>query len=156
MRLVPRKRSSARTPSSWARVFALALWIVGVCASTWASGSRHRDFLLPLPKVATAQKQEPRALVAYLRVGSLPAGARILVRARTGELVGSATPYGAQARQNPGIYTLPIPLSAIQDNAVVLQVELIRKGLQPRAPTRAEIQSVSLAYIPVTRAIPRK
>ncbi len=149
-------RHASRKLNLQSTALALALWIVGTCASTCASSLRHRDFLLHLPKISTAQMQEPRALVAYLRVGSLPAGARILVRARTGELVGSATPYGAQALQKPGIYTVPIPPSAIQGDSVLLQVELIRKGLRSRAPTRAEVQSVSLAYIPVTRAMPNK
>ncbi|HUZ04904.1 MAG TPA: hypothetical protein VMU62_06085 [Acidobacteriaceae bacterium] len=149
-------RHASRRLNLQSTAFALALWLTGTCASACARGLRHRDFLLPLPTVSAAQKQVPRALVAYLRVGSLPAGARILVRARTGELVGSATPYGAQARQKPGIYTVPIPQSAIQNNAVLLQVELIRKGLRSRAPTRAEIQSIRLAYIPVTQSVPKK
>ena len=69
-------------------------------------------------------------LVARVTVGPLKVHERIIVRTRSGEIAGSVSPFGAQARQNTGVYTVPIPEGAIKDGHVRLLLQVEQKDAQ--------------------------
>jgi hypothetical protein len=89
-------------------------------------------------------------------VGPLKPHLRIIVRIRNGEIAGTISPFGAQARQGPAVYTIPLPASARKDKEVRLLVEVEQKGAETRAPTSEEIQRIELAWIPVTGTVSKE
>jgi len=109
---------------------------------------RQKVYDLPLPRAIGPGE----ALVARVSVGPLKAHQRIVVRVRSGEIAGTISPFGAQARQGPAVYTIPIPESAPKDGEVRLLVEVEEKNAETRAPTVEEVRSITLAYIAVTRS----
>jgi hypothetical protein len=134
--------------------FCGAQWIVlalaiGCCGLSWASG-KNQAYNLPLPRTTGA----PEELVARVSVGPLKKDLRIIVRIHNGEIAGTIAPYGTQARQGSAVYTIPIPANAAQGDDVLLLVEVEQKGAETRPPTTQEVQSIKLAYIPVTKSEP--
>ncbi|MFY9938974.1 MAG: hypothetical protein WAK33_18980 [Silvibacterium sp.] len=128
------------------RWIVLAL-LIGCCVNSWAS-SRSQAYNLPLPRTTGT----PEELIARVSVGPLKRDLRIIVRIRNGEIAGTISPYGAQARQGPAVYTIPIPASAAQGDDVLLLVEVEQKGAETRPPTAQEVQGIKLAYVPVTQS----
>ena len=133
-----------RMSRTWLLLLALAL--VWPCCSLAASKQQVYD--LPLPRAIGPDE----ALVARVSVGPLKAHQRIVVRIRNGEIAGTISPFGAQARQGSGVYTIPIPKNAPKDGQVRLLVEVEEKNAPTRAPTSDEVRSITLAYIAVTRS----
>jgi len=133
-----------RMSGVWLLVPALALaW---PCCSLAAGKQKVYD--LPLPRAIGPDK----ALVARVSVGPLKAHQRVVVRVRNGEIAGTISPFGAQARQGSGVYTIAIPDSAAKDGEIRLLVEVEEKNAPTRAPTSDEVRSITLAYIAVTRS----
>ncbi len=97
----------------------------------------------------TAAGAADEAVQIRLAAGVLPAGARVVVRLPTGEIVGAATPYGARPGQKAGVFTIPLPPGAIRNGKVTLQFTVEGKG-GPRAPKGGEVEQVDLIYVPVT------
>ena len=118
------------------------------CTRTTAAGASsaaHTTMNLTLPRAANADE----AVHVRLAAGVLPAGARVVVRLPTGEIVGSATPYGARPGQKAGVFTIPLPPGAIRNGKVTLQFTVEGKG-GPRPPKGGEVEQVDLIYVPVT------
>ncbi len=132
--------------------FCRAAWIVlallfSCCIFCWASG-KNQAYNLPLPRTTGT----PEELVARVSVGPLKKDLRIIVRIRNGEIAGTIAPYGAQARQSPAVYTIPIPANAAQGSDVLLLVEVEQKGAETRPPTAQEVLGIKLVYLPVTKS----
>jgi hypothetical protein len=108
---------------------------------------KQQVYDLPLPRAALSSEM----LVARITVGPLKPHQRIIVRTRSGEIAGTISPFGAQARQTSGIYTIPIPDSAIKDGHVRLLLQLEQKDAPTRAPTAEEVLGITLTYIPATK-----
>ena len=127
-----------------ARLFILALavvWPVSVFAT-----AKQQIYDLPLPRSAAPGE----TLVARVSVGPLKAHLRIIVRIRNGEIAGTVSPFGNQARQGPAVYTIPLPAGAVKDGEVRLLLEVAEKDAPTRAPTSEEVRNITLAYIAVT------
>jgi len=123
------------------------LILLALCVSCLAqTPSKQRVYDLPLPRAAAGGEM----LVARVTVGPLKAPQRIIVRTRSGEIAGTISPFGAQARQNSGVYTIPVPDSAIKDAHVRLLLQLDQKDAPPRAPTAEEVRDIRVEWIPVT------
>jgi len=112
------------------------------------AADKQKVYDLPLPRAIGLGE----ALVARVSVGPLKAHQRIVVRVRNGQIAGTVAPFGAQARQGSGIYTIPIPENAPQNGEVRLLVEVEEKNAKTRAPTIDEVRGITLAYIAVTRS----
>lgn len=84
--------------------------------------------------------------IAWLQVqvGPLAPGQRVRVTTRAGELLGTASPFGPGARQQSGVYAIPVPAAAIHDGALAVVVTITDGSNPPRAPTPAEVQSLKL------------
>ena len=67
---------------------------------------------------------------------------RIIVRIRNGEIAGTISPFGAQERQEPAVYTIPLPAGAVKDGIARLLVEVERKTAEPARP-RAKKSGIS-------------
>ena len=111
-----------------------------------AQSPKQQVYDLPLPRAAAPGEM----LVARVTVGPLKPHQRIIVRTRSGEIAGTVSPFGAQARQNSGVYTIPIPDTAVKDGHVRLLLQVEQKDAPTRAPTVEEVRSLELAYMPVT------
>jgi hypothetical protein len=138
-------RKRLKTKLTRARLFLLALAIAWPGCSLAAA--KQQIYNLPLPKAAGSGE----ALVARVSVGPLKPHERIIVRTGNGEIAGTISPYGAQARQSGAVYTIPIPASGAKDNEVRLLVEVERKGAETRAPTAQELLDIKLVWVPVTK-----
>ena len=129
-------------PRSWLFILALAaVWPGSVFAA-----AKQRAYDLPLPRAIRSGE----TLVARVSVGALKAHLRIIVRIRNGEIAGTISPFGAQERQGPAVYTIPLPAGAVKDGVVRLLLEVVEKDAPTRAPTSEEVRNITLAYIAVT------
>jgi len=127
-----------------ARIFILVLvvvWPVSLLAV-----AKQRIYDLPVPRAAEVGE----SLVARVSVGPLKPHLRIIVRIRNGEIAGTVSPFGNQARQGPAVYTIPLPTAAVKDGEVRLLLEVVEKDAPTRAPTSEEVRNITLAYIAVT------
>jgi hypothetical protein len=79
-----------------------------------------------------------------VQVGALAPGQRVRVTTRAGVQLGAISPFGPAARQHAGVYALPVPPEAIDDDAVSVIVTITEGSNPPRAPTPAEVQSLKL------------
>jgi hypothetical protein len=79
-----------------------------------------------------------------VQVGPLAPGQRVRVTTSTGELLGTISPFGPAARQNVGVYSLPVPSDAILNGALSVRVTILDANKPPRAPTAAEVQSLKV------------
>jgi hypothetical protein len=125
----------------------LALALVSMPQSFAA---KQQVYTLPLPPAAAAGSDV--ALVARVSVGPLKPHERIILRTANGEIAGTISPFGAQARRSGSIYTIPIPASAPKNGQVRLLLEVVRENASTRAPTSEEVRSITLAYIAVTKS----
>jgi hypothetical protein len=123
------------------------LVLLALCIGCLAQTPKQQVYDLPLPQAAAPGQM----LVARVSVGLLKPHQRIIVRTRNGEIAGSISPFGYQARQNSGAYTIPLPGNAAKDGHVRLLLQVEEKGIPTRAPTADELRSIDLAYVPVTR-----
>lgn len=128
------------------RVWVFILALAAVWPGPVSAAARQRVYDLPLPRAI----RPGEALVARVSVGPLKPHLRIIVRIRNGEIAGSVSPFGAQERQAPAIYTIPLRAGAVKDGTVRLLVEVEQKNAEPRPPTNEEVRGITLAYMPVT------
>jgi hypothetical protein len=127
------------------------VWLfILVLAFAWPgplfAAAKQQIYDLPLPRAIKSGED----LVARVSVGSLKAHLRIIVRIRNGEIAGTISPFGAQERHGPAIYTIPLSAGAVRDGVVRLLVEVEDKNAGTRAPTAEEVRGITLAYVPVT------
>jgi hypothetical protein len=109
------------------------------------AGEGSIDLALPRPAGAS------EAVWLQVSVGMLPPGAQLEIRARSGELLGSLSPFATPRGQGAGAYLVPLPESVITNGRVELRLVLLQPGAAPRPPSATEVEDVSLAYVPVTR-----
>jgi hypothetical protein len=85
------------------------------------------------------------SLSVRVTVGTLPKGARIVVRSGTGEVLGSIAPFG-QAANRPGVfYTIPVPSELAADRKISLCFTLEEPGGEKsRVPSGAEVREIKL------------
>jgi len=84
-----------------------------------------------------------------LHVGPLPPGARLRVVGGSGEVLGAVTPYGVSRAAEGGSYTVMVPDTAIVDGRVRFRLIIEAPNAAPRAPGLAEVEKVTLIYVPV-------
>ena len=113
------------------RVWLFAMLLGAVWTESLSATAKQQIYDLPLPRSAAPGEE----LVARVSVGPLKAHQRIIVRIRNGEIAGTVSPFGAQARQGPAVYTIPLPAGAAKDGVVRLLLELVEKNAPARAPT---------------------
>ena len=78
---------------------------------------------------------------ARLSVGLLPRGAKVVVRTPDGKIAGTVSPFGVRPGSKAGVYTIPVPASAVAGDEVVLRLRVLEKGAAAdRRPTAAEIE----------------
>jgi len=118
------------------------------CPGQSAARQKQQVYNLEVPRAASPGEM----LVARVTAGPLKAHQRVIVRVRNGEIAGTVSPFGAQARQGSAVYTIPLPGHAVKDGVVRLLVEVEEKNAPTRAPTRDEVREITLAYIPATKS----
>ena len=128
-------------------VCGLLLVLCFACPGQPAAPQKQQIYNLALPGAGAAGEM----LVVRVTAGPLKPHERIIVRTRDGEIAGTVSPFGAQARQSSGIYTIPLPGNAVKDGLVRLLVQVAEKDAPARAPTSEEVRSITLAWIPATK-----
>ena len=113
-----------------------------------AAGQKQQVYNLEVPRAGGPGEM----LVARVTAGPLKTHQRIIIRVRNGEIAGTVSPFGAQARQGSAVYTIPLPGDAVKDGTVRLLVEVEEKNAPTRAPTAEEVREITLAYIPATKS----
>jgi hypothetical protein len=90
-----------------------------------------------------------QALELRVVVGPLPERSRVVVRLHTGEVAGTITPFGPEARAAGGTYTIPLVGPAVTAERLILRLQLEDASGRPsRAPTAAEVRRIELVPIP--------
>ena len=83
------------------------------------------------------------SLSVRVTVGTLPKGARIVVRSETGEVLGSIVPFGQSTNRQGVFYTIPVPSEMVADRKVLLEFTLEEAGgKKSRVPTEGEVREV--------------
>jgi hypothetical protein len=129
------------------RAYSVCTLLLALCTTCLCQSPKQRVYDLPLPRSAGRDE----ALVARITVGALKPHERIIIRTRNGEIAGTISPFGAQARQNSGVYTIPLPGTAVKDGTVRLLLEA-ETGAPTRAPTADEVREIKLEWVAVTKA----
>jgi hypothetical protein len=105
------------------------------------------ELVLKLPRDRRADEE----VAVRVSVGDLPPGKRIIVRLKSGEIVGAITPYGILPGRKAGVSTLPIPDKAIINGEVTLRLEVADRSTDKgRPPTVKEVEQIVLTLLPVT------
>ncbi|WP_029190086.1 hypothetical protein [Verrucomicrobium spinosum] len=103
--------------------------------------------LLALPRAREADE----AVAVRITVGTLAKGARIIVKTTEGEVVGAVVPFGILPGRKAGSFMVPVPLAAVKDGKVSLQLEVEElTGGKTRAPTKTEVEAANLELMPVS------
>ncbi len=85
-------------------------------------------------------------------VGALDRGASIRVNSADGALLGSVSPYSAQARTAGGSYLISLPHALTRELPIRLTFTLDRGPPHPRrAPTPAELLNAKLVLLPTSK-----
>jgi hypothetical protein len=120
------------------RRWAIALTFAASIAYGAEEPGMERTLTLPHPLGPGA------AAWLEVKVGPLAPGQRVRVTTRDGALLGAIAPFGRAERQQAGVYSLPVPPDAIHDGALSVVVTVTQGNEPPRAPTLAEVQSLTL------------
>jgi hypothetical protein len=121
-----------------------ALSAIGVSA---VAESQQDSITLVLPRVAAPTE----AVWLQIRAGLLPRGARLRVSTSDGVLLGTVAPFGVPRGQEGGMYTVPLPQTAVVNGRVQLHLEVEEPGAIARAPKSGEVEDIALIYVPVTK-----
>lgn len=118
-----------------------AILVSGMAASEGKPFAENGKVTLSVPHNVSAGD----SVSVRVTVGTLPKGARIVVRSGTGEVLGSIAPFG-QAANHPGVfYTIPVPSELVADRKISLGFILEEPGgKKSRVPTEAEVREVKL------------
>jgi hypothetical protein len=119
----------------------LVLGLIVPGASTFAA----EDFQmvqLAMPRCA-GRAESVRVQVT---TGPLPRGARLVVIAETGEILGAVAPFPPGGRSNSA--TVPVPRSAVVDGHVRLRLQVIEPDTPARAPRPGEVEHLDLVVVP--------
>lgn len=131
-----------------AAVFGVFLWGCAHGGSVGTPGGADATaYTLTLPHAPARHE------AVWLRVvaGKLPPGARLIVRTSDREIVGSVAPFGVRPGQEAGVYTIPLPESAVANGKLSLSIELEDRAARAvRAPTPQEVKELSLVLVPVS------
>lgn len=131
----------------------LALAIV--CAVPHPAGAQQAN-AVALERDDTVELILPRAALSdeavWLRIhaGRLARGSEIVVTTERGDLVGTASAFGASGTQDAA-YLLPLPASAIVDGRVRLRLAIDEPGSGRRPVKAGEVLGIELTYVPVSK-----
>ncbi len=91
------------------------------------------------------------AVQARITVGSLPIGAKLVVRTKDGTIAGTIVDYGPKRPGETSVHSVSIPKRSISDRHVTLRLE-IRAGIPEasRAPTDSEVLKVDVVFVEST------
>jgi hypothetical protein len=113
-----------------------------------APGGPNGVLMLKLPRKPAADE----SLALRLSVGVLPQGARVVVKTPDGKIAGTVSPFGVRPGRKAGVYTIPIPATAVTGDKVILHLEVLEKGTEVgRPPTKEEIEGAEVAFMPAPR-----
>ncbi len=116
-------------------------------AKTVKESAPDGKMLLALPRAREADE----AVAVRITVGTLAKGARIIVKTTEGEVVGAVVPFGILPGRKAGSFMVPVPLAAVKDGKVSLQLEVEElTGGKTRAPTKTEVEAANLELMPVS------
>jgi hypothetical protein len=109
--------------------------------------SPEGKLLLTLPRAREADE----AVAVRITVGTMAKGARIIVKTAEGEVVGAVAPFGVLPGRKAGSFMVPVPVAAVKDGKVSLQLEVEESTAgKTRAPTKAEVEATNLELMPVS------
>lgn len=126
---------------------ALACCVAFACSVNTKLAADASGITLRLTRPPTAEE----AVGLQLTVGSLSAGARIRVLSSAGVVLGTVSPYGASRQKEANSYTIVLPKSAVKGGRVRLHLEVEEPNKAAHPPGLAEVESVRLIYLPVSR-----
>lgn len=102
-----------------------------------------------ITELSLARPPTARETVALeLRVGVLPSGSRVRVSTEDGDVIGVVAPFGRLAPGGVSAHVMPLPARLIREGRVRIRITLDVPGAPGRAPGQAEVEKVSLIFIP--------
>ncbi len=91
------------------------------------------------------------AVQARIELGSLPIGARLVVRTMDGAIAGTLVEYGPKRPGETSVRSIPIPRGAVSGRQVTLRLEVHTKSPEAtRAPTDSEVVGVKVVLVEST------
>jgi hypothetical protein len=85
-----------------------------------------------------------------IAVGALPRGAVVRIDKPDGALIETISPFAVRAGERAGTYRVPLPQGLAATGKVKVDLTVLGNG-PPHHPTRDEVESVQLIYVPVSR-----
>jgi hypothetical protein len=79
-----------------------------------------------------------------VKVGVIERGADVAIKTEEGDLLGVISPYAIRTGHPAGIYTVPVPVTAISKNRVVLRIVFDDYQRPKRAPTSKEVPEIRI------------
>src|SRR5258708_3929628 len=77
-----------------------------------------------------------------VKVGIIERGADVEIKTEEGDLLGVISPFAIRTGHPAGIYTVPVPATAISKNRVALRVVFNDYQRPKRAPTSKEVPEI--------------
>jgi len=108
-----------------------------------------RAVTVAVPKTAAASAAEMPIL--HVTLGELPRGTTILVEREDGTLLGSVSPFGIVPGHAAGTYSVPLHASDIVAGKVTVHLAVSLSRNRTRAPSTAEVPSVSVVFAPAAK-----
>jgi hypothetical protein len=88
---------------------------------------------------------------ARIELGSLPIGARLVVRTMDGAIAGTLVEYGPKRPGETAVRSVPVPRGAVSGRRVTLRLEVHTKSPEvTRAPTDSEVVGVKVVLVEST------
>ncbi len=115
------------------------MWIWPACAS-----EPKGELLLNVPRAPSAHE----ATTIVVEVGVLPRGQEIVVSTVSGKLIGIISPFGIGPGKRAGSYALPVPDEVVLEGKLRVKFTVIGGAGGERAPSAAEIRTVSVSMTP--------
>ncbi|HWO22472.1 MAG TPA: hypothetical protein VNO30_27125 [Kofleriaceae bacterium] len=92
--------------------------------------------------------QAGESIVLVVTVGAIQRGQQIWITTASGQQIGTVSPYGIPPGHEAGSYVVPVPVGAVRECKLSLQLRLTGGGGPPRAPTAQEVKAIELRITP--------
>lgn len=120
-------------------IVVLLSFVLPAAAYTAQPVPTAREMTLTLPHALRAGE----TVWLLVEVGAI-GREQIELTTRAGRPLGTISPFGIRSGQVAGTYSVPIPVDALKDGRLALNLSLTQGGSALRAPTTKEVKSVRI------------
>ncbi|MBR0795778.1 hypothetical protein JQ615_10290 [Bradyrhizobium jicamae] len=128
------------------RILSTALLLAGLngCWTSMSLAQQAKSFDLS----ASRQPSNGETIELQIVTGPLPPGAKVVAMTAQGQALGAIVPYALPGRDKGSTVTIAVPPTALVDQHLHLQLQLVEPGKPPRAPDKDEVRGVNLVLSP--------